>query len=143
MNLFRAVHVDGVLRFVDSAAEIRLPFRATLAHEQAVLVGARPHELTFGDPGTERMPARVSFTERMGRSNIVVCVPEAGDGCVVGGDVVQVETDAGETLAQERVVWIGFRANALKLFDERGKSIERGSALDENALPVRAWNQSS
>jgi ABC-type sugar transport system ATPase subunit len=138
MNLFRATYADGVLRLSSGSVTIRLPFDVPLRNGQAVLLGARPHDLIFGAPGPDRLPARVSFTERMGRSNFVVCVPDAGQSCLAGGDVIQVETEAGESLAPDSAVSIGFSANKLNLFDENGKTIRRDTPATPEAQRVRA-----
>ena len=74
----------------------------------------------------------------MGRSDALVCVPDAGKSCLVGADVSQVETEAGESLARHSAVSIGFKANVLKLFDESGVSIEGAAASVREVHRARA-----
>jgi ABC-type sugar transport system ATPase subunit len=124
MNMFRASHVDGKLVLAGGAVSLAVPGLAGLASGQPVLIGARPHEVSLAPGGPGRLPVRVSFTERLGRSNFVICVPQAGADILESGEAIQVETEAGTVLPQGTETSLDFDVAALKLFDAAGHALE-------------------
>ena len=135
MNLFRAVHRDGAAHLKSAVpVAVRLPFPTGLANGADVMVGARPHELTLGPPGPDRLPMRVSFVERMGRSDFVVCVPEGDEALLAAGSAVQVETESGVDYPAGTLVSVGWQVDQVKLFDIEGAAIA-GSRRSEGQAP--------
>jgi ABC-type sugar transport system ATPase subunit len=135
MNLFRAVHRDGAAHLKSAVpVALRLPFPTGLANGADVMVGARPHELTLGPPGPDRLPMRVSFVERMGRSDFVVCVPEGDEALLAAGSAVQVETESGVDYPAGTLVSVGWQVDQVKLFDIEGAAIA-GSRRSESQAP--------
>lgn len=124
MNLFRARSAGGRL-VLDASEGVSVPAPAgfSLRDGETVLIGFRPHEMTFAEPGPDRLPVRVSFTEHLGRSNFVVCVPPAGGGYLASSKVIQVETDPATALASGTTAHVALGATAFKLFDGDGRAI--------------------
>ncbi len=139
MNLFNATYAGGAVRLAGpNPVTVRLPFQVPLSDGTPVVVGARPHELTFQPAGPDRLPVTVSFTERMGRSDFVVCTLDGAEATLAGADVVQVETDSGTSLPPDSVQAIGFRPEAIKLFSMDGAAIGRLTPPERTLHRARA-----
>lgn len=133
MNLFRGIYTNRSVKLAGPHPVcIPLPFEVALEDGAPIIVGARPHELSFQPAGPNCLPVRVSFTERMGRSDFVVCAA-GGTDLLHESDVVQVETEAGASVPSESIQSIGFKIGALKLFSIHGSAI-RGSSEHERTV---------
>lgn len=124
MNLFRATYAAGQVRLAgDDAVSIAVSGGGGLRNGQAVVVGARPHQVRFVEPGPGRPLVKVGFTERLGRNNFVVCVPAGGPACLAEGEAIQVETASDDAHAPDSIAGLAFDVGSLQLFDEGGSSI--------------------
>jgi hypothetical protein len=90
-----------------------------------VLIGARPHEVSFVDGGPGRLPVRANLTEHLGRNNFVICSPRMGTGCLESGDAIQVETPAGIAVPAGAETFLAFDVGALKVFDMDGVALKQ------------------
>jgi multiple sugar transport system ATP-binding protein len=131
MNMFRAHYAEGRLVLADGAVSLAVPGLRGLADGQPVLVGARPHEVSLAPNGPGRLPVRVSLTERLGRSNFVVCSPQAGADLLESSEAIQVETEPGTVLPEGTETAIAFDAAAMKLFDADGRMLEYRPPLQD------------
>lgn len=118
----RLVTADG------SGASLPAPPLANAPASGEVLVGLRAHHLAIAADGQPGLPVTVSFTEHLGRHNIVVCSPVSGS-ALVEGEAVQLETEADVAVRTgERLVLTADPAH-LHLFDPRtGMRLEVGTA---------------
>lgn len=142
MNLFNAVFSDGVLRLAGGEGAVSIGACHGVGEGARVVAGVRPHELGFREPGQGTLPVRVSFTERLGRHNFVVCTPLPDASSLAAGDSIQVETPVDREYEAGTVAHLGPDPAAVKLFDAAGNSIvvpapaaERGQAVP--VLPSR------
>jgi multiple sugar transport system ATP-binding protein len=125
-NLFNATYADGAVCLAGpNPISVRLPYEVPLRDGTPVTIGVRPHELVFQPPGAERLPVRVSFTERMGRSNFVVCTLDGAEATLAGSDAVQVETGSDVSLSPDSVQALAFKPEAIRLFAADGAAIGR------------------
>ena len=122
MNMFRATYAAGRLSLAGGAATIPVAGLAGVRDGQAVLVGARPHELHFGPAGPERIPIKVSFVEHLGRSNFVVCTPRERS-VLEAGDAIQVETEPHVFMPVESEAHVGFNPATLRIFGADGTAL--------------------
>jgi len=124
MNLFRGTYADGSVRLAgNDGVSIPITAGSGLRNGQAVIVGARPHEVHFAEPGPGRLPVKIGFTERLGRNNFVVCAPVVGTDCLAEGEAIQVETPSNDVHVVDGIAGLAFDAGAIKLFDESGSAV--------------------
>jgi ABC-type sugar transport system ATPase subunit len=135
MNMFRAVYSEGRIRVGNGTASLAAPALSGVAEGEALIVGARPHELFFGAPGPDRLAVKVSMTEHLGRNNFIVCNPADGNVLQLG-DAIQVETDPSTFLPAEHEAHVGFNVRGLKFFRQDGISLPYDTNVDLAAAPT-------
>ncbi|MEQ8965043.1 MAG: ABC transporter ATP-binding protein [Azospirillaceae bacterium] len=124
MNVFNMGRHGASLRAVgEPAAVLPLPPGAAIGEGQEVLVGIRAHHLSLAAPGEAGIPVEVTFTEHLGRSNILVCRPVGDAGYLVDQDAIQVETDAETRFSAGDRLVLTARPEALRLFAADGRAI--------------------
>jgi multiple sugar transport system ATP-binding protein len=126
MTMFRGTVSGGRIVLAGSGASLSVPAAAAVAEGQSLLIGARPHELRFAEPGPGTIPVEVGLVEHLGRSNFVVCTPR-NPGILETGDAIHVETEPHVFLPVGSAAHVAFDETALKLFDAAGLAL-RGEA---------------
>jgi multiple sugar transport system ATP-binding protein len=126
MNMIRATVSGGRLVLAGGIA-IDAPAAVGLGDGRPVIVGARPHELRFTEPGHGTIPVQVGLVEHLGRANFVVCAPQ-DTGLLDAGDAMHVETDPHVFLQVGSTAHVALAGEALRLFGADGAALHSGPA---------------